>query len=470
MVACGMGHLEVAQLLANRNANLTEKNRLGQTCLIRAAAGGHTATVSWLLAQGASPDEPDHRQQTPLHHAVEKKCWHVVNVLLEYEANLNLVMNLDNGTVLGDAIAEGAARDGHYQVLLQLFGKDLNKYRSFDYSVPALEKAAIRDLASVFEASLQEEGLFPVDWLSDAKKSDRREFSFGCASDSGRRDLLARKNTLLSHVINEFLEIDLGNEVLTLLSVALSSEGKQMYLAQQQNMVLFILTSLKNSPRLGKVFSGKHLSAEQEAQINAVLAHKLDAMILACQESLPLQQADSAVYFKKLCQQYLDIQGNFRADAFKKALCKHFGFYQINADRVSVLALQAWTVARRRSLDLPSLVTAEQAAKLGGQQITDSWLDELKRQLVRSSNDPNAAPGFREGFERLTGAIQKLEQPEQQRRPIQQAAQQIQQQQQQQLKLQRLPELQDRLHALYAELIFNQWRQINAVFGVTLPE
>ena len=113
MVACGMGHLEVAQLLANRNANLTEKNRLGQTCLIRAAAGGHTATVSWLLAQGASPDEPDHRQQTPLHHAVEKKCWHVVNVLLEYEANLNLVMNLDNGTVLGDAIAEGAARDGH---------------------------------------------------------------------------------------------------------------------------------------------------------------------------------------------------------------------------------------------------------------------------------------------------------------------------------------------------------------------
>jgi len=473
-----MGHLEVAQLLASRNANLTVKNRKGETCLSLAASQGRTVVVNWLLANGASPDDPDHSQHTPLYYAVREKHWHIVSLLLEYD--VNLLLNSDDGTILGDAIARGAARDGHYQVLLQLFGKDLNKYRSFDYSVTAVQKSAIRDLASIFEASLQEEGLFRVDWLSDAKKSDRREFSLGCASDSGRRDLLARKNTLLSHVINEFLEIGLGNEGLTLLSVALSSEGKQMYIAQQQNMVLFTLTSLKNSSQLGKVFSGKHLSAEQEAHINAVLAHKLDAMILACQESLPLQQADSVVYFKKLCQQYLDIQGNFRADAFKKALCKHFGFYQINADRVSVLALQAWTVARRRSLDLPSLVTAEQAAKLGGQQITDSWLDELKRQLVRSSNDPNAAPGFREGFERLTGAIQKLEQSEQQRRPIQQlpiqqlpiqqAAQQIQQQQQQQLKLQRLPELQDRLHALYAELIFNQWRQINAVFGVTLPE
>ena len=468
MVACERGQLEVAQLLASRNANLTVKNRKGETCLSLAASQGRTAVVHWLLANGASPDDPDHSQHTPLYYAVQEKHWHIVSLLLEYD--VNLLLNSDDGTILGDAIARGAARDGHYQVLLQLFGKDLNKYRSFDYSVTAVQKSAIRDLASIFEASLQEEGLFPVDWLSDAKKSDRREFSLGCASDSGRRDLLARKNTLLSHVINEFLEIGLGNEGLTLLSVALSSEGKQMYIAQQQNMVLFTLTSLKNSSQLGKVFSGKHLSAEQEAHINAVLAHKLDAMILACQESLPLQQADSAVYFKKLCQQYLDIQGNFRADAFKKALCKQFGFYQINADRMSVLALQAWTVARRRSLDLPSLVTAEQAAKLGGQQITDSWLDELKRQLVRSSNDPNAAPGFREGFERLTGAIQKLEQSEQQRRPTQQlpipqAAQQMQQQQQQQL-----PELQGRLHALYADLIFNQWRQINAVFGVTLPE
>ena len=468
MFACERGHLEVVQLLASRNANLTAKDQFGDTCLKWAASQGRTAVVHWLLANGASPDDPDHSQHTPLYYAVQEKHWHIVSLLLEYD--VNLLLNSDDGTILGDAIARGAARDGHYQVLLQLFGKDLNKYRSFDYSVTAVQKSAIRDLASIFEASLQEEGLFPVDWLSDAKKSDRREFSLGCASDSGRRDLLARKNTLLSHVINEFLEIGLGNEGLTLLSVALSSEGKQMYIAQQQNMVLFTLTSLKNSSQLGKVFSGKHLSAEQEAHINAVLAHKLDAMILACQESLPLQQADSAVYFKKLCQQYLDIQGNFRADAFKKALCKQFGFYQINADRMSVLALQAWTVARGRSLDLPSLVTAEQAAKLGGQQITDSWLDELKRQLVRSSNDPNAAPGFREGFERLTGAIQKLEQSEQQRRPTQQlpipqAAQQMQQQQQQQL-----PELQGRLHALYADLIFNQWRQINAVFGVTLPE
>ncbi len=466
--ACIEGHLEVVQLLASRNANLTVKDWFGDTCLKWAASQGRTAVVHWLLANGASPDDPDHSQHTPLYYAVQEKHWHIVSLLLEYD--VNLLLNSDDGTILGDAIARGAARDGHYQVLLQLFRKDLNKYRSFDYSVTAVQKSAIRDLASIFEASLQEEGLFPVDWLSDAKKSDRREFSLGCASDSGRRDLLARKNTLLSHVINEFLEIGLGNEGLTLLSVALSSEGKQMYIAQQQNMVLFTLTSLKNSSQLGKVFSGKHLSAAQEAHINAVLAHKLDAMILACQESLPLQQADSAVYFKKLCQQYLDIQGNFRADAFKKALCKQFGFYQINADRMSVLALQAWTVARGRSLDLPSLVTAEQAAKLGGQQITDSWLDELKRQLVRSSNDPNAAPGFREGFERLTGAIQKLEQSEQQRRPTQQlpipqAAQQMQQQQQQQL-----PELQDRLHALYADLIFNQWRQINAVFGVTLPE
>ena len=490
--ACIEDHLEVVQLLASRNANLTAKNIAGETCLSWAACRGHKAVVNWLLANGASPDDPDNSQHTPLYHAVQRKHWHLVSLLLEYD--VNLLLNSDDGTVLGDAIARGAARDGHYQILLQLFRKDWNKYQSFDYSVAPLESAAIKDLISIFEAFQREGILSSADWLSDTKKSDRQNFILGCTSDSGRRDLLTKKNTLLTHVINTFLEIDLRDEYLNLLPVALSGEENQVHIAQKQHMILFALTSLKNSSRLNKVFSGKQLTAEWETQINAVLAHKLDAMILACQESLHLEQATNFVYLKNLCQRYLDIQGNFRAEAFSKALCKHVGLYQVNADRLTELAVKAFDTVRRKPLDLPSIGTAERIAELGGQQIVESWMKELKKQLPLLVDDTNAPTGFRAGFGRLTQAVQNRRQFLQDRlQALQQQLQQIQlepesyedteetpddekivrllqQQQQLQAQVDELPRLQEHLHELYAALIFDQWRQINAVLGVALKE
>ena len=56
MDACMTGHLEVAQLLASRNAHLTAKNGQGDTCLSWAAFRGYTAVVNWLLDQGVAID------------------------------------------------------------------------------------------------------------------------------------------------------------------------------------------------------------------------------------------------------------------------------------------------------------------------------------------------------------------------------------------------------------------------------
>ena len=362
-----------------------------------------------------------------------------MNLLLEYD--VNLLLNSGDGTVLGDAIARGAARDGHYQILLQLFSKDINKYRSCDYAVSAVESAAIRDLANIFEASRGEERLFPENWLSDAKKSDRHAFSLRCTSDSQRRELLTPRDSLLSHLINAHL----GDRNVNLLSSVLAGEGKEAQLAQKRNIILFKLTELKNSSVLNEAFSGKQLNAEQEAHINAVLAHKLDALILACQESLPLERSDNVVYFKNLCQRYLDIQGNFRAEAFNKALCKHLGLYQINADRLAALAVRAWKVARSKPLVSPPSVTTEHVFSISGQQFMDNWFTELENQLIQSADDPQSPPGFRAGFERLAQASQDQGQQQQQ------AQQQLSQ-----------PDL----HELYAELIFGQWRKVNAALGM----
>jgi len=445
IAACLAGDLEVAKAFAIRNANLAAKNGQGMTCLIWAAVKGHKEVVNWLLANGASPDEPNNHQQTPLYYAVKNKHWHVANLLLEYD--VNLLLNSDDGTVLGDAIARRAASDRHYQILLQLFSKDINKYRSFDYAVSAVESAAIRDLANIFEASRGEERLFPENWLSDAKKSDRQAFSLRCTSDSQRRELLTTRDSLLSHLINAHLELDLGDRNVNLLSSVLVGEGKEAQPAQKRNIILFKLIELKNSSVLNEAFSGKQLTAEQEAHINAVLAHKLDAMILACQESLHLEQADNFVYLKNLCQRYLDIQGNFRAEAFSKALCKHLGLYQVNADRLAALAVRAWKVACSKPLgSLPS-ETAEHVFIASGQQFMDNWFTELKNQLIQSAGDSQSSPGFSDGFMRLAQATQDQ-------------GQQRQQAQQQ------LP--QPDLHELYAELIFGQWHKVNAALGMDL--
>ena len=475
MFACERGHLEVVQLLASRNANLTAKDQFGDTCLKWAASQGRTAVVHWLLANGASPDDPDHSQHTPLYYAVQREHWHVVSLLLEYD--VNLLLNSDDDTILGDAIARGAARDGHYQVLLQLFRKDPKKYWSFDYAVPAVETAAIRDLAIAFEPSLRGERLSSVDWLSDAKKSDRHAFASVYTMGEYPKALMGFKDTILFHAIDIFLRIDLKKDNLEMLSAALLYSDDYLYHMQEMHIILFKLNSLKNSSRLAEVFSAKNLSSEQEKHIIAIARHKLDSMIKACEESLTLERADFVDYFGELCGACINIRGNFDPKAFNKALRKQLGIYNLNADRLTELAVQAFDAVRRKPLDLPSIGTAKRMTGLSGQQIVDSLLDELKKQLIRSATEAHVPPGFRAGFDRLTQAVQRRSQVLQEKQQnlgqpddsvdeeeIAQLLQQLQ------TELLELPRLQEQLHELYADLIFNQWRRIGTALGAIPAE
>ena len=285
------------------------------------------------------------------------------------------------------------------------------------------------------------------------------------------------KDTILFHAIDIFLRIDLKKDNLEMLSAALLYSDDYLYHMQEMHIILFKLNSLKNSSRLAEVFSAKNLSSEQEKHIIAIARHKLDSMIKACEESLTLERADFVDHFGELCGACINIRGNFDPKAFNKALRKQLGIYNLNADRLTELAVQAFDAVRRKPLDLPSIGTAKRMTGLSGQQIVDSLLDELKKQLIRSAAEAHVPPGFRAGFDRLTQAVQRRSQILQEKQQnlgqpddsvdeeeIAQLLQQLQ------TELLELPRLQEQLHELYADLIFNQWRRIGTALGAIPAE
>jgi ankyrin repeat protein len=89
------GHEAVALLLAEQggvNLELKEK-KWGHTPLVRAARGGHRATVRVLLNKGANPNVQDHRGHTPMYRATKFGHSEVVKMLLEKGANPNIQNN-----------------------------------------------------------------------------------------------------------------------------------------------------------------------------------------------------------------------------------------------------------------------------------------------------------------------------------------------------------------------------------------
>ena len=90
LASCG-GHVELANLLIERGANLEEVNDEGYTPLMEASREGHEEMVALLLAQGADINsQTEETQETALTLACCGGFLEVVSILIKAEADIEL--------------------------------------------------------------------------------------------------------------------------------------------------------------------------------------------------------------------------------------------------------------------------------------------------------------------------------------------------------------------------------------------
>lgn len=94
------GHLEIVELLLQKNVDLNAKNKIRSTALHEAALSGHRAVVNVLVLEGADVDAQDVENYTPLHHAARYSHEEIVRILLNGGANANVYHKIDRHTPL----------------------------------------------------------------------------------------------------------------------------------------------------------------------------------------------------------------------------------------------------------------------------------------------------------------------------------------------------------------------------------
>lgn len=157
--AASIGHVEVAELLLTRGADINVQDYRGETPLIGAVLADQQSLVAFLLQQGARIDVRDHYERTALHLVSRQTGNHVVTrQLLEKGANPNLRDRFDDtplqlaawrgyGEVVDlllDAGAEVTAvgRDGKY---LTIYAVQHGLLRLFDMLVEKGADLALRN-------------------------------------------------------------------------------------------------------------------------------------------------------------------------------------------------------------------------------------------------------------------------------------------------------------------------------------
>ncbi|KAH9055852.1 ankyrin repeat-containing domain protein [Lactarius deliciosus] len=83
------GHIEVAQLLRERGADVNALNMLKKTPLDIVSRRGRLAAAKWLLDCGVDVNPQDQYRLTPLHSAAINGHLEVVRILLEHNADIN---------------------------------------------------------------------------------------------------------------------------------------------------------------------------------------------------------------------------------------------------------------------------------------------------------------------------------------------------------------------------------------------
>jgi ankyrin repeat protein len=114
-LAAVFGHKEVAEYLLDKGAevNAAATNGTGYNALTGAVASGHTAVVSWLLANGADPNYRYGAGYSPLLTAAANGHLGIVSILLASGADLHAKTN-DGKTALSFAEERGHAEAAEF--------------------------------------------------------------------------------------------------------------------------------------------------------------------------------------------------------------------------------------------------------------------------------------------------------------------------------------------------------------------
>lgn len=140
-MAAERGNLTACELLVEASVdkrgyvNLIDDG--GWTSLVWACENNHADVARYLLRKGADPTLRDLKQNVALHWAAFSSTREIVELLLSYENNVNVV------NALGDTPVHNAARQGNYNVLIVLLARGgcpstLNKLEEtpLDYAQP----------------------------------------------------------------------------------------------------------------------------------------------------------------------------------------------------------------------------------------------------------------------------------------------------------------------------------------------
>jgi ankyrin repeat protein len=153
-MAASQGNVPMLQLLVQRGLSVTAAgaDATGNTLLIRAVCGGHTAAAEWLLQQGVAVNAANNSGSTALHSAIESsECADaaMIELLLANGADVHKC----NST--GEAALDTAAAHGSVQCAKALItaGADVNHVSP--RGLYTLHKAVIKNHAAVAQLLLE---------------------------------------------------------------------------------------------------------------------------------------------------------------------------------------------------------------------------------------------------------------------------------------------------------------------------